>query len=140
MASVLRAAELAAAEPDSQSLRAEASERPAGRARVPRVDRSRRAVDRVSSLVGSRVGAARTTGCSRGEGRYLADLAHGASAAAFVRSPHAHARVVDVDVTDALDVDGLVGDLHVRGPRWRPTTATAPGWPSGCRCSSRTPR
>ena len=30
------------------------------------------------------------------------------SAAAFVRSPHAHARIVDIDVTDALDVDGLV--------------------------------
>src|SRR5207302_465415 len=28
--------------------------------------------------------------------------------AAFVRSPYAHARVTDVDVTDALDVDGLV--------------------------------
>ena len=32
----------------------------------------------------------------------------GALAAAFVRSPHAHARVVDVDVTGALEVDGLV--------------------------------
>ena len=44
----------------------------------------------------------------RGEGRYLDDLGRGALAAAFVRSPYAHARVVDVDVTDALDVDGLV--------------------------------
>ncbi len=44
-----------------------------------------------------------------GGGRYLDDLGHDALAAAFVRSPHAHARVLDVDVTDALDVDGLVG-------------------------------
>src|SRR4029078_5593062 len=35
-------------------------------------------------------------------------LGHGALAAAFVRSPHAHARIIDIDVTDALDVDGLV--------------------------------
>jgi carbon-monoxide dehydrogenase large subunit len=43
-----------------------------------------------------------------GQGRYLDDLGHGALAAAFVRSPHAHARIDDIDVTDALDVDGLV--------------------------------
>jgi CO/xanthine dehydrogenase Mo-binding subunit len=43
-----------------------------------------------------------------GQGRYLDDLGHDALAAAFVRSPHAHARVLDVDVTDALEVEGLV--------------------------------
>jgi aerobic carbon-monoxide dehydrogenase large subunit len=43
-----------------------------------------------------------------GQGRYLDDLGLDALAAAFVRSPHAHARVVDIDVDDALDVDGLV--------------------------------
>ena len=42
-----------------------------------------------------------------GQGHYLDDLGHGALAAAFVRSPHAHAHVVDIDVTDALDVEGL---------------------------------
>src|SRR5690349_11961575 len=44
-----------------------------------------------------------------GGGRYVDDLGHDALAAAFVRSPHAHARIVDVDVSGALDVDGLVG-------------------------------
>jgi len=44
----------------------------------------------------------------RGEGRYLDDLGHDALQVAFVRSPHAHARVVDIDVADALDVEGLV--------------------------------
>ncbi len=44
----------------------------------------------------------------RGEGRYLDDLGHDALAAAFVRSPHAHAKVLDIDATDALDVEGLV--------------------------------
>jgi CO/xanthine dehydrogenase Mo-binding subunit len=43
-----------------------------------------------------------------GEGRYLDDLGHEALACAFVRSPHAHARVVDIDVSDALEVDGLI--------------------------------
>ncbi len=44
----------------------------------------------------------------RGNGAYLDDLGHDALAAAFVRSPHAHARVLDIDVGAALDVDGLV--------------------------------
>ncbi|WP_396454745.1 aerobic carbon-monoxide dehydrogenase large subunit [Actinomadura sp.] len=43
-----------------------------------------------------------------GRGRYLDDLGQGALAAAFVRSPHAHARITDIDVSGALDVDGLV--------------------------------
>ncbi|MGH8827793.1 MAG: aerobic carbon-monoxide dehydrogenase large subunit, partial [Jiangellaceae bacterium] len=43
-----------------------------------------------------------------GQGRYLDDLGHDALAAAFVRSPHAHARITDIDVADALDVEGLV--------------------------------
>ncbi|MEV0995034.1 aerobic carbon-monoxide dehydrogenase large subunit [Nonomuraea sp. NPDC050202] len=43
-----------------------------------------------------------------GQGRYLDDLGREALAAAFVRSPHAHARVRDIDVSGALDVPGLV--------------------------------
>ncbi len=43
-----------------------------------------------------------------GNGRYLDDLGHDAWEAAFVRSPHAHARIVGIDVTDALEVEGLV--------------------------------
>jgi carbon-monoxide dehydrogenase large subunit len=43
-----------------------------------------------------------------GQGRFLDDLGQEALAAAFVRSPHAHARIADIDVTEALDVDGLV--------------------------------
>ena len=37
-----------------------------------------------------------------GGGRYLDDLGHDALAAAFVRSPHAHARIVDIDVERRL--------------------------------------
>ncbi|GIH29216.1 dehydrogenase/oxidase [Acrocarpospora phusangensis] len=43
-----------------------------------------------------------------GQGRYLDDLGPGALAAAFVRSPHAHARITHIDVDAALEVDGLV--------------------------------
>jgi carbon-monoxide dehydrogenase large subunit len=42
-----------------------------------------------------------------GRGRYTDDLGGPASEAAFVRSEHAHARVVDVDVSGALDIDGV---------------------------------
>ncbi|HYJ69707.1 MAG TPA: aerobic carbon-monoxide dehydrogenase large subunit [Nocardioidaceae bacterium] len=44
----------------------------------------------------------------RGNGQYLDDLGHDALEIALVRSPHAHARIVDIDVDAALDVDGLV--------------------------------
>ena len=43
-----------------------------------------------------------------GNGRYLDDLGQDALAAAFVRSPHAHARILDIDVSGAIDCDGLV--------------------------------
>ncbi|MGY1601829.1 aerobic carbon-monoxide dehydrogenase large subunit [Geodermatophilus sp. SYSU D00815] len=64
-----------------------------------------------------------------GRGRYLDDIGHSALAAAFVRSPHAHARVVDVDVDAALDVEGLVAiytyeDLN--GPMAEPLPVLIP--------------
>ncbi|MGX7725012.1 aerobic carbon-monoxide dehydrogenase large subunit [Rhodococcus sp. 5G237] len=42
-----------------------------------------------------------------GNGRYLDDLGHGALAAAFVRSPHAHARILDIAVDAALELPGV---------------------------------
>jgi aerobic carbon-monoxide dehydrogenase large subunit len=43
-----------------------------------------------------------------GNGRYLDDLGADAVAVALLRSPHAHARILDIDVTGALEVDGLL--------------------------------
>jgi CO/xanthine dehydrogenase Mo-binding subunit len=45
-----------------------------------------------------------------GRGRYTDDIGAGTPVleAAFLRSPHAHARITDIDVTDALDVDGVL--------------------------------
>ncbi len=73
-------------------------------------------------LVGARVQRREDPRLLVGQGRYLDDLGRGALAAAFVRSPHAHARILDIDVTDALDVDGLVAiytyeDLEATGTR-----------------------
>ncbi len=62
----------------------------------------------MSSLFGARVQRVEDDRLIRGHGAYLDDLGAGALAAAFVRSPHAHARITDVDVSGALDVPGLV--------------------------------
>jgi CO/xanthine dehydrogenase Mo-binding subunit len=61
-----------------------------------------------TKLFGERVPRVEDARLVTGNGRFLDDLGHDALEAAFVRSPHAHARVVDIDVTDALEVDGLV--------------------------------
>jgi aerobic carbon-monoxide dehydrogenase large subunit len=59
-------------------------------------------------LVGTPVTRSEDPRLLRGEGRYLDDLGHDAYQIALVRSPHAHARVLDIDVTGALDVEGLI--------------------------------
>lgn len=43
-----------------------------------------------------------------GNGRYLDDLGQGAYEAAFLRSPHASARIVDIDASRAIGLDGLI--------------------------------
>ncbi|NUR07151.1 MAG: xanthine dehydrogenase family protein molybdopterin-binding subunit [Nocardioidaceae bacterium] len=59
-------------------------------------------------LFGERVPRVEDPRLVTGNGRFLDDLGHDALEAAFVRSPHAHARIVDIDVSEALDVEGLV--------------------------------
>ena len=62
----------------------------------------------MSSLFGARVQRVEDDRLIRGQGAYLDDLGADALAAAFVRSPHAHARITAIDISAALDVDGLV--------------------------------
>jgi aerobic carbon-monoxide dehydrogenase large subunit len=62
----------------------------------------------MSSLFGARVQRVEDDRLVRGNGAYLDDLGNSALAAAFVRSPHAHARITGIDVGAALDVPGLV--------------------------------
>ena len=59
-------------------------------------------------LFGQRVQRVEDPRLLSGRGRYLDDLGHDALEVAFVRSPHAHARVVEVDASAAVDVPGLV--------------------------------
>ncbi|MGW9339971.1 hypothetical protein ACWGT4_32260, partial [Streptomyces albidoflavus] len=42
-----------------------------------------------------------------GNGRYLDDLGHNALIAAFVRSPHAHARITGIDTDAASELAGV---------------------------------
>ena len=44
-----------------------------------------------------------------GQGRFTDDFSHDAAQVAFARSDFAHARIVDIDVSGALDVDGVYG-------------------------------
>jgi CO/xanthine dehydrogenase Mo-binding subunit len=61
-----------------------------------------------TSLFGERVQRLEDPRLITGNGRYLDDLGRDALAVAFVRSPHAHARIRDINVDRALDVPGLV--------------------------------
>jgi carbon-monoxide dehydrogenase large subunit len=65
-----------------------------------------------------------------GAGRYTDDIGGGnALEAAFVRSPHAHARILDIDVTDALDIDGVVAIYtyeDLEGPAAKPLPVLIP--------------
>ncbi len=61
-----------------------------------------------TKLFGQRVRRVEDPRLLSGRGRYLDDLGQDALAVAFVRSPHAHAKVLDIDVSAALEVDGLV--------------------------------
>jgi CO/xanthine dehydrogenase Mo-binding subunit len=60
-------------------------------------------------LFGERVERREDARLLTGGGRYTDDFEHDAAQAAFVRSEHAHARVVEIDVAGALDVDGVLG-------------------------------
>jgi carbon-monoxide dehydrogenase large subunit len=52
----------------------------------------------------------------RGDGRFLDDLGHGAYEAAFLRSPHASARILEIDASDAIGLDGLMAAWLNRCP------------------------
>ena len=85
-----------------------------------------------TKLFGSKVARVEDQRFLRGQGRYVDDLLHDDPRllhAAVLRSPHAHAKITDIDVSDVLDVEGVVAV-------WTYDDLTGP---SRCRCSSRTP-
>ncbi|NIJ13180.1 carbon-monoxide dehydrogenase large subunit [Saccharomonospora amisosensis] len=64
-----------------------------------------------------------------GNGQYVDDLLPGALEAAVLRSPHAHARIVDIDVDPVLDIDGVVAVYtyeDLTGPMAQPLPVLIP--------------
>src|SRR3954470_6624517 len=65
--------------------------------------------DSASGVIGRSVARVEDDRLLRGEGRYLDDLhIEGLLEAAFLRSPHAHARIVSIDTSAALALPGVV--------------------------------
>src|ERR1022692_3362738 len=62
----------------------------------------------MTSMFGEPIARVEDDRLLRGNGAYLDDLGHDALVAAFVRSPHAHAEVLDIDVSGGVDIQGLV--------------------------------
>ncbi len=62
----------------------------------------------MTSLFGARVPRKEDPRLVTGKGSYVDDFGQDALGVAFVRSTYAHARVLDIDVSGALDVDGVV--------------------------------
>src|SRR3954470_17512593 len=62
-----------------------------------------------TKMFGERVQRVEDQRFLRGQGRYVDDVLAGPDVlhAAVLRSPHAHARIVDIDVSDVLDVEGV---------------------------------
>jgi carbon-monoxide dehydrogenase large subunit len=63
-----------------------------------------------TKLMGTKVPRVEDDRMLRGRGRYVDDVlsqAPGTLHAAVLRSPHAHARIVDIDVSGVLDVEGV---------------------------------
>ena len=83
-----------------------------------------------TKLMGQKVQRVEDQRFLRGLGRYVDDVAveQDVLHAAVLRSPHAHARIVDIDVDGGARRRGRARGLHLRRPR-RP-----PRWPSRCRC------
>ncbi|MEP6560474.1 MAG: aerobic carbon-monoxide dehydrogenase large subunit [Nakamurella sp.] len=66
-----------------------------------------------------------------GKGSYTDDIGFGSDAleVAFVRSPHAHAEIGEIDVLDALDIDGVVAIFtheDLAGPAAEPLPVLIP--------------
>jgi carbon-monoxide dehydrogenase large subunit len=62
-----------------------------------------------TKLFGERVQRVEDQRFLRGQGRYVDDVLAGPDVlhAAVLRSPHAHARIVDIDVSEVLDIEGV---------------------------------
>lgn len=60
-----------------------------------------------TKLFGGKVQRVEDERLLRGKGQYADDLMHGALEMAVLRSPHAHARITEIDVEAVLDIEGV---------------------------------
>jgi carbon-monoxide dehydrogenase large subunit len=69
----------------------------------------------VSQLVGAKIHRREDPRLITGHGHYIDDFSRtGTAHAVFVRSPHAHARIKSIDVTDASNAPGVLGVYTAR--------------------------
>jgi aerobic carbon-monoxide dehydrogenase large subunit len=69
----------------------------------------------VSQLVGAKIHRREDPRLITGHGHYIDDFSRtGTAYAVFVRSPHAHARIKSIDVTDASNAPGVLGVYTAR--------------------------
>ena len=62
----------------------------------------------------------------RGVGQFLDDVKlPGMGYAAFVRSPHAHAKITRIMTDDALQIPGAIAGVNARGPSCHMSTPCA---------------
>lgn len=81
---------------------------PSGRRLTSRCRSSCRGCSAIPRSTSARIAASRVPALLRGRGRFLDDVeVPGLRHVAFVRSPHAHARVGPIDVAPALAVPGV---------------------------------
>ncbi len=86
-----------------------------------------RSVDRPNSYIGKSVPRPNAKKLVEGRGQYVDDvilprMVH----VAFVRSPHAHAKIVEHRRRRGAEAAGRVARVHGQGPRRR---IAIPGWP-----------
>lgn len=75
-----------------------------------------------------------------GRGRYIDDVTlSGMLHAAFVRSPHAHARIVSIDAREALALDGVVAVYTAKDLEWLGPMVSAGPMREGVLAQSRSP-
>jgi carbon-monoxide dehydrogenase large subunit len=60
-----------------------------------------------TKLIGEKVQRVEDERLLRGQGQYTDDLLRGALEVAVLRSPHAHAHILDIDVSGVLEVEGV---------------------------------
>lgn len=86
---------------------------------------------KVDGLVGARIARPEARRLVEGRGRYTDDIDAGASHVAFLRSPHAHATINEIDIQAAVSAPGVIAvvtaaDLEAVCKPWQTRLAALP--------------